>query len=169
MKIIEGMKKIKELQKKADDYMDKVAKNHAHPNIENPLYGKNQKNKVEGWLQGHSDIIKEILRIRISIQKTNLETDVSIELGGKTVTKTIAEWIHRRRDLANREKEIWLKLNDRGIKEGSMKDSQDQVVKVEIVRYYSPETRDQKIEELRAEPMIIDSTLEVKNAITDLI
>lgn len=149
MKLIEALKQIKDLEKKADDLREKVAKNSAHLNIETPTYA-DQRKQVKQWIQSHADILKEILRLRIAIQKTNLATDVVIELEGKAVTKSIAEWIHRRRDLANDEVKAWRGLTDRNLKEGTMKQSNDQPVEVKIVRCYEPEERDQKIYNLES-------------------
>lgn len=168
MKLIEALKKTKDLARKADD-LKRLVKDHcAITSLEKEKY-PNQTQKVDGWIQAHSDILKEILRLRIAIQKTNLETTVSIELNGKAVEKSIAEWIHRRRDLANSEREIWSMLTDRGIKEGYMQGSTEDGVKVEIRRFFNPSERDEKIDEFSSEPSIIDSRLEVVNAITDLI
>lgn len=168
MKIIEALKKTKVLQEKADDLREKIAKHSAYLNIETPVY-KEQEAQVKEWIQAHSDVLKEIMRLRIAIQKTNLETQVTIELGDKAVTKSIAEWIHRRRDLANEELKAWKGLTDRNLKEGTIRQSTDQTVEVHIVRCYDPKVRDEKIELFTMEPTIIDSRLEVVNAVTDLI
>jgi hypothetical protein len=113
--------------------------------------------------------MKEILRLRIAIQKTNLNTMVTIELGGKTITKTIAEWVHRRRDLANGEALMWSKLTDRNLREGTQKQSTGQDVEVKIIRCYDPKERDTALYLYQSEPSIVDSKLEVINAVTDLI
>lgn len=168
MKIIEGLKKIKDLQRKADDLVDLVKLNCARSSLETDKYPE-QKEKVNGWIQAHSDLMKEILRLRISIQKTNLATEVPIELGNKVVTKTIAEWIHRRRDLASTELSMWKALTDRGIREGDGRGPSGDPIKIEIVRFYSTSQRDEKIDLYQSEPLTIDSKLEVINAITDLI
>jgi len=167
MKIIEALKQIKELQRKADDLKDKVAKHSAYLSNETAVY-ENQKDQVHQWIQSHSDIMKEILRLRIAIQKTNLNTMVAIELGGKTVTKSIAEWVHRRRDLANGEALMWSRLTDRGLKEGIQKQSTGQEQEVKIVRCYDPKERDTALYLYQSEPSIVDSKLEVVNAVTDL-
>jgi len=168
MKIIEALKKIKELQKKADDLKDKVSRNCAHLDYETPAY-QNQGQQITEWLQAHGDVIKEILRLRIAIQCTNLSVAVEIELGGKFVKKSIAEWIHRRRDLADNERRMWSKLTDRGLKEGKFKQSTDVPMDVKIVRYYKAEERDKKVELYMCEPNVIDARLETVNAVTDLI
>lgn len=168
MKIIEGMKKLKDLQKKAGDIRDKVSLNCAISSIQSPIYD-NQSNKISEWLQAHQDIMKEILKLRIDIQKTNLVTEVTIELGDKQVTKTIAEWIHRRRDLADYDKKLFRGLTDRGIREGNGNTPTGDVIDIKIIRYYSPEQRDAKISLYDSEPSLIDAKLEVINAITDLV
>src|ERR1700688_3580412 len=99
MKLIQAMKKIKDLATKAEDLRKKVTNHSADLTIETPQY-PDQRRQVAEWVQAHGDILKEILHLRFCIQKTNIATPVSIELGGKHVTKSIAEWIHRRRDLA---------------------------------------------------------------------
>ena len=40
---------------------------------------------------------------------------------------------------------------------------------IKIVRFYELETRDKKVDLYQSEPMLIDSRLEIINAITDLI
>lgn len=169
MKLIEAMKKIKDLQIKAEDLKKKVSQFCAIQSVETPLYGKDQAEKIKEWLQGYGDILKEILKLRISVQRTNLDTDVTIELDGKQVTKSIAEWIHRRKDLAGLEQQLWSSLTDRGLKEGILQNSQGEKVEVKIVRFYEPSQRDKFIELYRSEPSKIDSTLEVVNAVTELI
>lgn len=169
MKIIEAMKKIKDLKIKAEDYRKKVMTYCADLSYETPLYGAEQKTKIKEWLQGHGDIIKEILKLRIQIQKTNLATSVTIELGGVQVTKTIAEWIHRRKDLAELERTIYSSLTDRGLREGTIISSTQEKIEARIRRYFDPSERDTSIELYRGEPSKIDSTLEVINAVTDLL
>lgn len=169
MKIIEAMKQIKDLQRKSEDLRKKVATYCANLSFETPTYGKDQRETVDGWLQSHRDIVQEILKLRVAIQRTNLATTVSIEIAGKSVTKTIAEWVHRRRDLANMDATMYQMLGDRNLKEGQMKDTQGNTVDVKIVRYYDPKTRDELLEEFRSEPLKIDSTLEVVNAVTEVI
>ena len=168
MKLIQAMKQIKDLQRKADDLQGKIALHCSHMSFETPTYGDKQREQVREWLQAHSDILKEILRLRIAVQRTNLQTSVKIELGGVAVEKSISEWIHRRRDLAGLELLAWSKLTDRGLKEGVVKNSLGEIQEAKIVRNYDPLERDKKLELYRSEPMTIDATLEVTNAITDL-
>ena len=169
MKIIEGLKQIQMLTKKAEDLRQKIGQNSAYLSNETPVY-QNQRQQVTEWLQAHSDVLKEVLRLRIAIQRTNLQVMVTIDFGNGTgVTKSIAEWVHRRRDLANSEKAAWNMLTDRGLREGQIKQSTGELVPVTIVRCYDPSQRDTNVSLYDNEPMTIDSKLEVVNAVTDLI
>jgi len=169
MKIIEAMKKIKELTEKANDLERKVGAHCANLDIETPIYA-DPAGQVREWIQAHHDIIKEILTLRTGIQRTNINTTVSVELGGHQVTKTIAEWIHRRRDLAHAEMTVWEKLGDRGLKEGAIGSSvggEPRLVK--IVRHFDPKMRDLNVDLYRSEPSRIDAALEIVNAVTEIV
>lgn len=169
MKLIQAMKKIKDLNQKAQDLRVKIGQSSADLTIETAMY-PDQKRQVQEWMQAHADILKEILRLRLAVQRTNLATDVTIELNGHHVTKPIAGWIHRRRDLAGIERECWEKLTDRNLKEQNVQTSPGgPVTEVRIRRYYDPVEKDNKIAALRSEPSIIDGHLEIVNATTDLV
>ena len=168
MKLIEAMKKLKDLQVKALDLQAKVGVNCANLDVETPMYA-DPAGQVREWIQAHGDILKEVLRLRSAIQRTNLGTTVTIELGGQQVTKCIAEWIHRRRDLAKMEMDMWSKLGDRGLREGAINSGGGgEPRQVKIVRHFDPKARDEKIDLYRGEPSKIDATLEVVNAVTEL-
>lgn len=168
MKLIQAMKQIKDLVVKAEDIRKLIAKHSADLSYETPAYA-DTKAQVDSWLQSHKDILKEILRLRVAVQRTNLETVVPIELDGKSVTHTIAEWIHRRRDLATLEASAFAQLTDRNLKEGVAQQSTGAAIEVKIRRYYDAATRDKAIASYKSEPHLIDATLEVANAVTDLI
>lgn len=168
MKLIEAMKQVKDLMRKASDLKLKVSTHSAISSLETPEY-PDQKEQVAQWVQAHSDILKEILRLRIAIQRTNLATIVPIEIAGRTVTKTLAEWIHRRRDLAKEELSMWQGLTDKKMREGVTEGPGGTKVEIKIVRFYDPKTRDTKMDEYSSEPSVIDAKLEISNAVTDLI
>lgn len=168
MKIIEGLKEAKQLLKKVDDLKAKVGQFSAYRSMETPAY-TDQKAQVKDWLQSISDTLKRICDLRVAIQRTNIDTDVTIEIGGKQVTKSIAAWIHRRRDLAALEKSAWQMLTDKGIQEGQLKKSDGSFEEMKIVRCYEAAEKDEKVALFDSEPSIIDAKLEIINAITDLI
>jgi hypothetical protein len=169
MKLIQAMKQLKELAVKAEDLREKVGKYCADLTIHNPTY-PDQRATVAGWIQSHSDTLKLMGDLRLAIQRTNLATLVTIELDGKQITKPIAAWIHRRRDLATLEHLMWSKLQDGALKEGDLQTTPGAAVtQVRIRRYYDPAERDAKRALYRSEPSFIDATLEVVNATTDLL
>ena len=173
MKIIEAMKQIKDLQRKADDLVTKVTQYGVDMDIEAPTYGtvEQQRQQVGEWVQAHRDIVKEILRLRVAIQRTNLATQVAIELEGKPVTKSIAEWIHRRRDLATLEQTVYNRVMQRaaGMRAGTVRASSGEEKVAQVRRYFDQGAYDERVAALRSEPLIIDGTLEVVNAVTDLV
>jgi len=168
MKIIEGLKKTKDLQRKLADLIEKIKNHSADMDFETSVY-LDQKLQVSDWVQACRDIVQEIARLRVAIQKTNILTTVTIDISGKQVTKTIAEWVHWRRDLAKSMEGVYRVLTDRNLKEGTIQQSNGQPKDIKIRRYYDPKVRDINIELYRSQPMLIDSTLEVINATTDLI
>jgi len=169
MKIIEAMKTVKMNNQKIGDLQKKISEISAHLSHETPKYGDKTKTKLNEWVQSCHDIGQENIRLLCSIQRTNLATNVSIEIGGKTVTKTIAEWVWRRRQYANTDLQTWIAITDRGLQEGAMQMSTGESLKVTLVRNYDPEKRDKMVSMYSSEGIMIDSKLEVVNAITDLV
>lgn len=162
------MKQLKELTVKAEDLRKKAGEFCADLTIETPTY-PNQRETVDGWIQAHSDVLKHIGYLREAIARTNLATKVTIELDGKQVTKSITGWIYRRKDLANMEGLMWARLTDRSLKEQNLQTAPGgAVTEVRIRRYYDPAQRDRMRDLFRVEPSVIDGTLEVVNATTDL-
>ena len=169
MKLIQALKKIKDLQRKIDDLKAKIKQHSAGYDIEEATYGtkEQQSAQIKDWLQSIHDSIKEILRLRVAIQSTNLNTMVKIN----GAEKTIAEWIHRRRDLADLECTSWASLTDKNLQKQQifrLKDSEETVLS-KLHLFFDPKIRDDKIEEYKSEPTTIDAKLEVVNAETDLI
>lgn len=169
MKIIEAMKQVKDLLRKAEDIRKKIRQHCSQLSFEKPLYGDRAREQISEWLQAHEDLMQEVARLRVAIQRTNLRTKVAIELAGASPTKTIAEWIHRRRDLAKLDEEAWGGLTDKGLRESKVKASSGEVVDVSVVRNFDPVERDNKLDAYRSEPLQIDAALEVVNATTDII
>jgi hypothetical protein len=173
MKIIEGMKEIKRLQEKLADLRGKVAKHAADLDFETPGY-PDQAAKIKEWVQSHLDTVQRIADLRLAIQRTNLATNVTIELDAKQITKTIAEWVHWRRDLAKANLDLFANLQDRNsqgqtLKDGQFQQTSGQITSVKIRRYYDPSERDKNMALYKSEPSIIDGQMEITNAVTDLI
>lgn len=169
MKLIEAMKRVKANKEKIADLQGKIGMHCANLEHETPLYGSETGTRVKEWLQSCTDLSQENVRLLVAIQRTNLSTRVPISLNGITVTKTIAEWVWRRREYAKLDGETWGKLTDRGLKEGFMNSSTGQPFQVKIVRHFDPVYRDGQVAMYRSEPHDIDAALEITNAVTDLI
>lgn len=174
MKIIEALKKIKDLKRKADDIKNKIAQNSADLDTETPNYGtvEKQKAQIEEWIQAHSDILKEILKLKIAIQKTNLATTIAVVAveGKNPITKSMAEWVIRRRDLAPEEASVWQHLTNKRLQPITYKKPTDTEASIANVRkYYNQAHRDRQLEIYTSEPSKIDAALEIANATTDLI
>lgn len=169
MKIIEAMKRVKLNDEKIVDLHQKIALVSANLTIETPVYGDQTAKHIGEWLQACEDIGRENIRLLVSIQRTNLVTNVTIEVGGKSVTKSIAEWVWRRRKYAENDRLAWSKLTDRNLKEGVGQSSTGVPLEIKIQRHYDPIKRDEKLSEYRSEPHQIDAALEIVNATTDLV
>lgn len=169
MKIIEAMKKVKANKEKVVDLRNKIGSICANLAHETKLYGNETGNKVKEFLQSCDDLSQENVRLLVAIQNTNMQTKVSIELGGKVITKSIAEWIWRRREYAKEDLATWNMLTDRNIKEGMAQTTTGQPFELKLERHYDPEKRDHMVAMYRSEPHLIDAALEVVNATTDLI
>ena len=175
MKLIQGMKQVQDLLKKADDLKVKIGRYCVDLDFETPTYGtpEQQREQVKSWLQAHHDIIKKVEELRLAIAKTNLATIVTMEIDGKQVAKPITAWIMRRgvkgSGLAGQEQKAYLSLTDKSLKDGTAKVTSGETIAVKVRRYFDPVERDNKTELYRSEPSTIDATLEVINAVTDLI
>lgn len=169
MKLIEAMKRVKQNKEKISDLQKKVADHCANMAHETPVYGSETKTKVTEWLQACTDLSQENVKLLLAIQRTNLATPVSIALNGESVTKPIAAWVWRRREYAASDLATWMKLTDRGLKEGQASTSTGQPFDLKLVRHFDPVLRDTKQAMFKSEPHEIDSALEIVNAVTDLI
>lgn len=169
MKIVEALKLRKELLIKADDLRKKIAASSAHLSIETPAYA-DQPRQVSEWLQAHESLMQEIAALSMRVQKTNIATVVTLQIGGKSIAKPIAEWVLRRRELAKLDEAAWSQLTDRNLKEQNVQTSPGgPITEIRIKRCFDAKARDEKIALYRSEPGVIDRTLEVINATTDLL
>lgn len=171
MVLIEAMKEQKLLLRKIDDLRKKITSNSALMDYENPPYSvEGQGKQIKEWQQSCHDCISRVEKLRIAVQRTNLQTEVTIKLGSNTITKSIAAWIHRRRDLANLEESCWNILTDKGLKDGFIASGgSDDKTPCKIVRFYDLKERDNKVSLFSEEPILIDTKLEIVNATTDLV
>jgi len=174
MKIIEGMKKLKDLTRKAVDLQKKIQTYCADYDTDSPTYktAEDQRAQIASWLQAHQDLTREIEKLRIAITFTNVTVKVPVEMeDGSNPSKTIQGWILRRRELAAMDRAAWEGLTNRGLKDQAYRPDakSEQVIVSHVRRYYDQAARDAKVMLYMAEPARIDATLEVVNATTDLV
>lgn len=178
MKLIEGLKQQKHIAKKIEDLQAKIRQHSAYASIERPVYRDEkdpdspaiQTQQINSWVQSCLDLVKYMVQLRLRIQYTNIVTLVTIQIGqSRSITKTIAEWIHWRRELCDMMYRTHAQLTDKNIKEGQLKNSQGEIVDIKIVRCYSPAQRDSTMAEYMDLKNSIDSTLEIVNATTDMV
>lgn len=167
MKLIEALKRVKANDEKIEDLREKIQEHCSYNSLSTPVYGEKQPEKVNSWLQSCLDLSQENVSLWCKIQKTNLETDVTIDICGEHVTKSIAAWILRRREYANKDFASVVTLKD-NCRDGVVNIDGNNV-KVTVVRCYDPEKRDELKNKYRTELSLIDSALEIANATTDLI
>jgi hypothetical protein len=168
MKIIEAMKKVKANKEKITDLQNKIGQTCANLSFETPMYGSETGTKIKEWLQSCQDLSQDNIKLLVAIQKTNMQTQVTIDISEKTVTKSIAEWVWRRREYSKLDLLTFSKLTDRGLKEGAANTSTGVPVQITLVRHYDPQQRDTAMAMYQQEPHLIDAALEVVNAVTDL-
>jgi hypothetical protein len=168
MKIIEALKKTKDLNRKCLDLLEKIKLYCADMDIETPTY-PDQSRQMSEWLQSYKDIVREIGRLNYCIQKTNVMTKVTVVIDNNEITKSITEWIGRRKDLAKLERMSWAALSNRNLRDNKFQQSQGTIVDCKVRLYFDPKQKDKMMDILASEPSLIDSKLEIVNAITDLI
>ncbi len=169
MKIIEAMKRVKANKEKLADLQKQIGQYCAGYDFEAPTYGMDTANKITEWLQSCDDISRQSAKLLVAIQRTNLATSVTITLGDNNITKSIAEWVWRRREYAKIDLATWSMLTDRNLKEGMHTNSQGTPTLVKVVRHYDPVKRDRMVAMYKSEHHEIDAALEVVNAVTDVI
>ncbi len=168
MKLIEALKQLKYLMKKAEDYRRNASQYSADMEFDQPPF-PDMKMKVAEYMQGHSDLIREINHLRYRLQKTNVLTQVTLQLHGKAVTKSIYEWIQRRKELADLELKAWQGLTDKGLTDRLYQQTNGASAPMKMRRYYDPVEKERRVAELKLEPVLIDSALEIANCQYDLV
>ena len=123
---------------------------------------------MSSWLTQHHDLVLKVVELKRRILATNLCTQATITIGAKPITRSIADWVIRRRELIDLEVQAWESLTDRNLAEGRMNVPGGDAVYVRIERFFDPKERDRKVEELKREKEDIDAQLEIVNATTEL-
>jgi len=132
---------------------------------------------INAQLQSVNDMVKEIENISLRITKTNMETMVTLTLGETKVTKSIAAWILRRRELARIQSTTYQMLgkNESRVqpqnytKSGHEPTDDNPIQVANPLKFFNRKERDDKVALYADEPIEINSKLEVVNATTSLL
>lgn len=167
MKIIEALKKIKLNEKKIEQVTLLMNKFSAKMENENFPYDKEPIQQMQDWKQSIMSLLRDNEDLLLRIFKTNLNTQVSIELPSGTVTKSISAWMIERDRSTKLVSRMSQTYTDNGLKPKTVEeDGVLKVIQVELA--YNPESVDKLRADLLEVPSLIDSALEIVNATTEL-
>lgn len=169
MKIIEALKKIKMNENRLVKLRQDIASNSARLSNETSPYGDSATKQVTAWLDEARSLVLDNETLIHRVHKTNVTKEVSIEIGGKLITKTIDQWLTRRRTGVHQQAGVVQMLTDRKLKETTITQSDGTQVPVTIVRHFDAAQRDKELAALQEEPFLIDSALEIVNATTNIV
>jgi hypothetical protein len=168
MKIVEGMKKLKLIEKKIDDNVRKIEQYASLVSTERTFFEneKEQKKEVESLLQSNEDLVTEYLRIKRQIEATNLA--ITAEFDGKFYTLSDLLVIQRRLGdkLVETQQALNSKYADQRIRQAP---SEIDGKKAQVVRLYDENKKNEKLQNLMEFTSNISARLEVINATTDLV
>ena len=170
MKIIEGMKELKLIQKKMDQNCAKITQYCTITSSEKPIFEteKAQQEEVDALIQANEDFVQQYLEIKGQIEVTNMKTKVP--LGGKEYT--ISQLLTMKRTLSGPARKTYLCLNDNGLANRVVvQRNADTTAQTEITikRFWDEKKKNEKVQALDDMVERIDPTLEVINATTDLL
>jgi hypothetical protein len=167
MKIIEGMKRLGVIEKRMDSHRSTITEYSSKLSTEIPRFKTKeaQAREVASLVQSNNDLCAEYLRIKRSIEYTNLK--VSVELQGKSYS--ISDLLVIKRKLSAMMVSTYRALND-SMAQNRLRNTprfEGESPKVEIL--YDERTKLENIRKWQDLEDAIDSRLEVINATTDLI
>ncbi|MBD3406146.1 MAG: hypothetical protein GF411_08480 [Candidatus Lokiarchaeota archaeon] len=167
MKIIEGLKKLKVLEKRINKNCEDITKYASVLSTEKPAFETEakQKEEVKKLVQSSEDLANEYLKLKGQIEKTNLQVSATI----KGRTHSLSEFLVIKRKLARIMQRVYTALDTSAAENRShtMRFAPDQ--KVNIIQLYDEAERNDKLREWQELYEEIDSRLEVINATEDLI
>jgi len=167
VKLIEAMKKLRLIEKRLQAQCGQINDYAAILSTERPAYKseKEQTVAVQGFVQSNLDLVEEYLKLKQSIELTNLKTTVTIQ--GKV--HSISALLVLKRRLGSQIVATFRALNDQGararLRQGTGPMTNDAV---QINRLYDEGEKNKKLREWEDVLNEIDSRLEIVNATTEL-
>lgn len=167
MKIIEGMKRLRVIEKRMEQQQDLITEYSSKLTTEMPRFHskEDQAAEVASMIQSNGDLCAEYLRLKRSIEYTNLK--VTVDMQGQTYT--ISDLLIIKRKMGIRMVKTYQALNDSRAqyRHKHTPRYEGESPKVEIL--YSEKEKLDNIRKWQDLIAMIDSRLEVINATTDLL
>jgi regulator of replication initiation timing len=172
MKLIEGMKKLRVLEKKIARNTERISQYASAPSNEKPTFGteQEQKKQVKELVQANVDLTTEYLNLKQRVDMTNLTTVVNI---GKRTYK-LSDLLVLRRGLAKLMEKTWHSLSteygDRRL--SSMRGNvvlQAGEKQPFVVKIYDENDKFEQLQDWQSLQDEIEQRLEVINATTQLV
>jgi len=167
MKVVEGMKKLKIIEKKMRSNCQNITRYASMVDIERPLFEteKKQVEEVKSLVQSNVDLMKEALGLKKKIEQTNLETTVQIE--GESYTISDLLFIHHR--MGELMLSTFYSMNDTEGQKRLRNSPSIEGRTPQVVRMYKEETRNEGLKKWQNLLDNITMRLEVINATTNLV
>jgi len=169
MKIVQGLKKLRVIEKRMAKGIEEIQVLSSALSNEKPVMGNEEKQETEvkSLVQSNFDLVEEYLRLKLALEKTNLE--VSTSISGEA--RTLSEWLVIRRKLGSTMLSTVGAMNDRAaenrrtLNRGLTPEGQA----VHVVRFYDEKTKMDRLRQLTDRLEAIDGKLEVVNATTNVV
>jgi len=169
MKIVEGLKELRIIEKRMNKNIEQISEYSSILNVERPVFGdeETQRKKVSQLIQSNNDLLKEYLELKRRIDRTNLE--VTVEIRGEQYTLADALAIKRKLSpiMLDTYNALTTHAADKKLMVRKMASESGQVVSV--VRLYREEDKLEGLSKWQDLYDNIESRLEVINATRDLL
>lgn len=166
MKVIEGMKELKLIEKKIADNATLIREYCGRLSNEMPRLGSDeeQKKKVAELIQSSEDLIQRYLKIKRDIEYTNIMT--SVEHNGKKIT--ISDLLVMKRKLIAISELTYRALDLTKVEDMVRKANSTRANDITVVKFFDENRKNEELSRLMDMKYNLDSRLEVVNAQTEL-
>ena len=169
MRIVEGLKRRRVLEKRMDSTTEEIAKYASKVSTEKAAFGsdEDQRKEVASRVQSNLDLAKQILDISRRIELTNRRTMVTID--GQTLP--VADWLMLKRQLGERVMATYKALNTRSAdrRRAEVRGVGPDSGAVHVERMYDEANKNKQLRVWEDRLAAIDGRLERVNADTELV
>ena len=168
MKIIEGLKQLKVIEKRMEKNRVQITQYASMVSTERPYFDteEKQKKEVQSFIQSNIDLLHEYLKLKSRIERTNL--GVNVEMGG--IQYSIADLLIIKRKLAKMITSTYEALNTTAAQSRMRNLSVGSGDRAPVVvRLYDEKAKNTELDKWQDLYSNVDSRLEVINATTDLL